>query len=388
MYFQSKNKHQTDSVEPRRQITAEAENSSMDYRAEELKDSNASDWEQTNQNNIDGTLFHTLRWKQTLERSFGFKAHYFLIYRNNRPVALCPFYQRTMRGFLGLVSLPDAAVNPYDHLIVTDKDSLPLTRILRKCVDIARIHDLSFVAFGVREDLAWRFLRLGVPLHFAGGNMILDLDENPPDRIWRQFSRKLRKGIRRFDRQGYVLDEVSSTDDLEKFYRFYQTNLNRIGANPHPVRHFEELMRAYSGRSPPELMWTLLRRNEEVAGGLLSLLCHAKRTMYMRYLSLNRAIPAGYTPSYYLDWHAVRKASELGCRIVNFGGTSPDPDDVRRRMKAKFGCRYEKRYMAILPSSTPFKFAYYARRFLAGDGFRGVFRWNNFLKKRASTALN
>ena len=143
-----------------------------------------------------------------------------------------------------------------------------------------------------------------------------------------------------------------------------------MGARPHPFRYFEELVRAYSGRSPPELMWTLLRRKEQVAGGLLALFYYPKRTLYLRYLSINRALPNAYASPYYLYWDAVKKASEEGCRIVDFGGTPSNPNDIHYRMKAKFSCRYEKKYMAILPSSRLFKLLYHARTLLQGRGLR------------------
>jgi hypothetical protein len=336
----------------------------MDYRAVELDESNASDWEELNEKSPDGSLFHTLKWKQILEKSLGFKPCYFLIYRNNQPVGLCPFYQRRVMGFDGLMSLPDATLNPCNHIILVDRHASTVGDALQKCKDIAKTHKLSFMAFGIKEDLAHPLLKLNMPLHQAGGNMVLDLHQSPPDKIWQLFSNNQRNKIRRFDKDGFALHDIASSGEVDAFCRFYQVNLRHIGGNPHPFRYFTELMRAYSDRSPPEILWTLLRRNEQVAGGLLALLYSAKRTMYWRYLSLNRELPNVYTPFYYVLWHAVRKAVELGYETIDFGGTPPDPSDVHYRMKARFQCRYEKKYLAILPLSRPFKMVYAAQRFV------------------------
>ena len=130
-----------------------------------------------------------------MERSYGFKARYFLIYRRNQVIALCPFYQRIKDVFTGLMCLPPPALNPY---ITT------VTQVLRKCADIARIHNLSFVTFGLRGDQSPCALRLGANLHSTGSNRILNLDQNPPDKIWRPFSRK----IRMIERDGSRLDDV------------------------------------------------------------------------------------------------------------------------------------------------------------------------------------
>jgi hypothetical protein len=252
----------------------------MDYRAVELDESNASDWEELNEKSPDGSLFHTLKWKQILEKSLGFKPCYFLIYRNNQPVGLCPFYQRRVMGFDGLMSLPDATLNPCNHIILVDRHASTVGDALQKCKDIAKTHKLSFMAFGIKEDLAHPLLKLNMPLHQAGGNMVLDLHQSPPDKIWQLFSNNQRNKIRRFDKDGFALHDIASSGEVDAFCRFYQVNLRHIGGNPHPFRYFTELMRAYSDRSPPEILWTLLRRNEQVAGGLLALLYSAKRTMY------------------------------------------------------------------------------------------------------------
>ena len=341
----------------------------MSHRVVELDNSNAMDWEVVNENSPHGSLFHTLKWKRLLEESFERYAvtRYFLIYRDMQPVALCPFFERGISGFKTLVTLPDVSLNPCDHLVTGD--SCNAGRLVEICEDIARSQGASFITFGVCGEHPSAFARLGVPLYSTGGRMVLDLSKKPPDWIWKhEFSNNQRNKIRRFDKDGFVLDHITSREGLATFYPYYAADLHCIGGRPHPLSYFEKLLTSYSGESPDGVMLTVLRKGESVAGGLLALFWNVRRILYWRYFSLNRSLPNVYTPFYYLVWHAVKEAYERGCRVVDFGGTPADPTDAHHRMKAEFGCSYVRRYRVILPVSRLSRLVHWGFGFSARHG--------------------
>jgi hypothetical protein len=340
----------------------------MSFRLAELNDSNAADWEGMNENSPQGSLFHTLKWKRLLEESFRFATRYFLIYQDNQPVALCPFFVRRSYGFKYLISLPDTTLNPCNHVVMDDQSCIP-EKSVGIFEDICRSESMSFVAFGVSEEQRSAFARLGVPLYSPGGRMVLDLSENPPDWIWKhRFSNNERNKIRRFDKDGFSLDHLASPESLAVIYPYYAANLRYIGAQPHPLSYFERLLTTCSGRSPASVVLTTLRKGECVAGGFLSLYWNARRILYWRYFALNRSLPNVYTPYYYLLWHTVKEAYETGCRFVDFGGAGADPMEIHTRMKEKFGCHYVPKYRAILPVSRLTKLLHWAYRFSARHG--------------------
>ena len=119
---------------------------------------------------------------------------------------------------------------------------------------------------------------------------------------------------------------------------------------------------------------TLLHKNDKVFGGLLSFLWPQQKTIYLRYLALNRDISNRYSPSYYLYWDAIVRASQMGYTTVCFGSTPPDPDEVHYRLKKKFGCYYEENYSMIFPLSFTFKVAYNTYQF-ARKHFPHYLRW-------------
>ena len=327
----------------------------MDYHIEELCNKNAADWNRINEESKEGGFFHTLEWKRILEQSLNFKSHCFLLYRNDEPVALCPFYESRINRVRGLVSLPDSDCN---HIIITDQnDPLIAYHILEKCNEIARENKLFFILITTFNESKRDHFSKYNPLQFpVGGDMVLDLEEFSPDKIWNNnFSKQERKYIRRFENDGFKIKELNSIDDIKLFYKYYKTNLEFKNASPYPFSHFEDLLKTYSST---EMILTLLYKDEFVAGGQLAFLHDLKKTIYLRYLSLNRDIPNRYRPTTYMRWNWIRRASEMGYSKICFGRTPPDPNDIHYQLKEKFGCHFEKEHSLIFSRSYLFKFGY------------------------------
>lgn len=326
----------------------------MDYYIQELCDNNSNDWEKLCEESKEGTFFHSLKWKRILE-GLNYRNHCFLLYRNDEPVALCPFYEATIKGFRGLVSLP---ISDYDHIIVKDRNDPTIAyRILEKCKEIAKKNKLFFIHINTLNKTIKENFNKYSPLPYPiGGNMVLNLDKIDPGKIWSEiFSKKDRKYISRFEKDGYRIEEIESIDNLKIFYKYYKANIEHINATPYPYTHFEDLLKIFS---PRDMRITLLYKNENVAGGQLSFLYDSKKTMYLRYLSLNRNLPIRYSPTSYLRWNSIKKASRMGYNRICFGRTPHDSKDIHYKLKEMFGCQYEIEHSLIFPTSYLFKIGY------------------------------
>jgi hypothetical protein len=322
-----------------------------------------------NQSSPQGSLFHSLKWKHFLEEYFGkyATARYFLIYQDHRPVALCPFFERKSWGFRNLAFLPDSNLNPWNHLVMSEQDCAP-EECPKIFEDIAKRRRSAYVVFGVLEEQRSAIAKLGVPVYSASGSMVLDLSKNPPDQIWEHtFRHRPRQKIRHFERDGFTLNCLASREGLDLFYPYYVENYQRIGGRIYPLSYFEKLLAYFSESN--SVMLTILRKDRYVAGGLLALFWEPKKTLYLRHFSLNRSLPSRYTPVYPLYWHAVKEAFRMGCQVVDFGVTPPDPSDVHYKNKAEFGCRYVRKFRVALPASYLFKLLQWGYGFSARHGF-------------------
>jgi lipid II:glycine glycyltransferase (peptidoglycan interpeptide bridge formation enzyme) len=317
-----------------------------EYSCEELNNSNACDWNKLNEENVQGTFLQTLKYKEVMER-FSCKTHYFLVYRDDEVAALCPFYQSKIvaRGLF-----PITALNTVENIILRYPDDASVARqIVLKCKEIMMTEGLSVTVISLLEDVKNPFKSMDLFLlpwsGAAAGNMTLDLRMHSPQEIWNSLSKKDRRRCRLPERDGWVVNEATSLEELSSFYTYYKANMDYVHGNwVKSLSHFEYLMQTFRAPSSPEMRMLLLRKNKTVAGGFLIFLFDAKKTMYLAYASLNRKVPNRYSPVYTLIWHAIRKASEMGYTTVAFGGAPANANDIHYRIKEKFGCSFERKY--------------------------------------------
>lgn len=328
----------------------------MHYVFEEYSPRLSSDWSRLNLESEEGSLFHTPLWKDILERSFGLRSTYYLVYDDGEPVALCPWFEWSMMKLKGLVSLPESDLN---NVIIKRPSDRGLVRfVINMSGEMARERGLGFLLLSCRDrSAAKNFLELG-PLDGCGrypfpvnGTMSLDLEKTPPDVIWNKvFSKKdgQRKYIKRFEEAGFEIIDRPSKESLAHFYRYYSENLNHIGARPYGLRHFEVLF----DRLPPEMIrMTLLQRGDRVAGGLIAFRWPERKIVYIRYLALNRGLANTFHPPIYLYWDMVKHAYEDGYQKICFGSSPRDIHDKNYKIKAGFGCIYEELFGGFLPLS-------------------------------------
>jgi hypothetical protein len=315
-----------------------------EYHCEELNSTSASDWRRLVEKNAQGGFYHTLKWKEVIERFRG-KTSYFLVYRDGEVAALCPFYQsREVKGPLSM-----GVLNTVENIIVRYPDDTSVVRqIALKCKELMNNERLSLTNIYLLpgENDCFRSMNL-LPRPRSGasaGNMTLDLREYSPQGIWNSLSRNDRRRIRLLERDGWVVNEATSRDELSLFYSHHKANLEYLQAKCEDFRYFEYLMQTFMTPSSREMLLLLLRKNETVAGGLVIFLFDAKRAMYIAYASLNRQMPNRYRPVPALVWNAIKKASEMGYTTVAFGGTPANPNDIHYRIKEKFGGHFELKY--------------------------------------------
>jgi hypothetical protein len=237
--------------------------------------------------------------------------------------------------------------------------------ILDHARELCKRHDLSFILLSTLSKPMYETFASYRPLPFPhAGTMVLDLQVTPPQAIWDNVFSTVgsgvpRKYIRRFEKEGFHIRDTRAPDDLQRFYQYYAENLDFIEATPYPRSHFDCCLQHFPS---DELRMTLLEKEGEVYGGLFALISWPKKTMYLKYLALNRQTPNRYHPPYALYWEAIQHAHAKGLRFVSFGSTPVDPENVTHRMKQKFGTVFVPEYRAVLSTSALFAASYKAYR--------------------------
>lgn len=324
----------------------------MHYSVEDLNGSNVKDWNTLVEVDKQGSFYHTLTWKNVADH-FN-KTKYFLVYRDNEALALCPLkYDRwSVKNLFSWGELSNLEDAP---LIISDPNDAQISReIISRCKQILSTEHLSFVSLNLSESSKDCFKSMGLPSNpmtgAAAGNMTLNLQEYSPQRIWQDLFRKHeRRKAELLLKEGWAVDEMKSDGELENFYAYFKMNMEHLRLANYPrLSFFKYLKENLTSR---EMLVFLLRRNGIFGGGLLVFLYEAKETMYYAFLASNRNVSTRYSPGFALFWHGIKKATEIGYTNVVFGGTHNDPSDVHYRIKAKFGCRFELRYRVNFPRS-------------------------------------
>ncbi|MDW5562423.1 MAG: GNAT family N-acetyltransferase [Methanomassiliicoccus sp.] len=326
------------------------------FHCEQLTKDNEQDWEAFNRDCPDGTIYHSLRWKQVIERSFGHKGRYFIIYDKEKPVAICPFFEVPLHGRRSLTPPPATDIR---HILVDRAQDMAIyEEVAKELTAMAKAEGYSFAIVTdpdpraiERVDATLSQSRLKTyPLH-TNGYFMLDLKQNPPDYIWNTLlsgksRRNHRKYVRRFEQSGYTIRDSRDKKDLDLFYTYYEENLNYIGASPFAKSHFEILFDLFS---KDELRMTFLEKDDHLAGGAMGLIDTQRGAIHLRYLALNRDIGKTYHPPYALSWEEIQFAYANNIHLVCFGTNNKDPMDRNYAMKRGFGPEYHDYYSTVAP---------------------------------------
>jgi hypothetical protein len=333
----------------------------VDYYIENLNSTNAVKWEELNNNSKEGSFFHSLKWKQIVDNYPDFKTHYFLLFKNNSIFGIFPFIEGKSYFFNGLMPLPGAG---HSNAIIQDyrdpSGFLYFIKEFQKNIEKKRISFLYLST--LHKEILDGLKKYPTVPYSDKGNMILNLRESPPEKIWDNFSAKKgqRKFIRRFDENGYSLTEIHSLEDLKLFYKYYQENINFIGGTLQTFSHFTDLWNTFSSN---EMRITLLSKESTVAGGVLMFPYQPQKTVYLLYLCLNRNLPNTYHPTYYLYWDAVNWAWNNGFEKISFGAQLLDENNIHFRIKQEFGGNSEPIYSKMIPLTKNFSLAFRCKQY-------------------------
>lgn len=312
----------------------------MGYSIQELSEENAGAWDEFNNRCPEGTFYHTTKWKSTLENALKIDLKYWILRKELKIVGIFPLRHRTIVFLNGVDPIPYSGFNS----ILLDDDFNP-----RDLNEILALFASKYAFFSLNMNNKALFDHIGYNHHPTDntGNMVLDLQQKPPDSIWENFPARKgqRKFIRRFDEKGFEIRELRRQEDVKTFYRYYAENLIRINADILPLTFFQELLETYS---QDEMRVTLLSKGDIYAGGLLTFVHPASKTAYFQYLSLNRSLPNTYHPTYALFWEGLNWAWEKGYQKISFGRQKMDPKNARFRIKTDFGAEHLPIYSRVV----------------------------------------
>lgn len=303
------------------------------------------EWENFVAGSPDGTFFHTIKWRNVLERSFPYQSSYLCIRDSSgQLVGVCPFFiTKKMWPFKVLDSLPNSDLGGPLFKEEFKKDAAKaLVNYLDK---LGANKGITYTKMRLSDLEACEYLRTNdSKVDDHSGTMILDLNEKPVDFIWNEvFEHKQRKYISRFDRDGFKTTNATDIHTLKIFYDLYR-NWGNDGT-PSNLRFIENV---YNILYPSNFSITLIENNDKCIGAGINFFYEPKKTLYMAGVALDKGMSSRYKIYYKLRWETIKYAHTIECRYVSLGPVSSDESEIHHKIKGNFGARFNQEYFLYI----------------------------------------
>jgi len=294
----------------------------------------AAKWRRFIEDHPLASVYHHDGWHTVIEKTYGYKADYCVVYGEGRIEAALPFVR--VSGLLKsrLVAYPYSdACDP----LVTDSRSLGA--VMQKLEELRAAQRIPSA-----ELRTYRLMDYLLDSPFSGDatycNYVLDLS---PDagKLFRSFHKDcVQRAIKKAQRSSVEVTEGTAAADLKAFYRLHTDTRRRLGAPVQPFRFFKNLWEILHPAGVVSLL--LARENGQSIAGVVQL--KFKDTVYYKFAASDRRRLAN-KPNHLIIWRMIEDAQREGYRYLDFGRTFSG-DGGLMQWKARWGAaRHDFRYV-------------------------------------------
>ena len=255
-------------------------------------------------NNDEATVYHTPKWKEFLEVTFGYKTHYlFEEDDSGNIIGLLPlsFVKSKLTGNR-LCSMP------FSHLCgpLGSKDSL--TDLLTEAIHLFKESNLSFLEIrsAIQDE---RFINVN-----SYANHTLDLSVGP-DNLWQKLNRgTIRNPIKRAQKAGVIVEMSRDMSDLKDFYEINVMTKKNLGVPCHPWKFFKNMFNIFRN----DVSLYVSKFNGEIIGG--GVMIYFKNRVLYSYGAANPSY-LNLSPYKVFTWKSIEDSFINGYSIYDFGRT-------------------------------------------------------------------
>ena len=262
-------------------------------------------WEGFVDGSVNSALYHRIRWKDVVEKTFGHKTYYLLAED-----------QGGIAGILPLVHLKSVCFGSF-------MVSLPYFNYGGICAETPEAREgllKAAIGIGTEKKVKHMELRhtidldLGLPAKSAKVSMLLALPSSK-EALWDSFPSKLRSQIKKPEKEK-MQARTGRLEELDGFYRVFSMNMRDLGTPVYSRAFFKNILESF-----PESTWicTVYMGGEPVASGFLA---GFKNTLEIPWASSTRQYNK-YSPNMLLYWSALKFAVEKGYSTFDFGRSTP-----------------------------------------------------------------
>ncbi len=284
------------------------------------------------------TFFHTLEWKEIVEKVYGFKPLYFInLNEGNKVSAISPsFFTKSILFGKKIISTP---FNFYNGPIFNDENSGK--EIILRTINEAKKRNSKYVEFKFMNEIDESLVRefeLKKNDHYFISNLKLSKSY---EEIKNNYNPRLRKNLRTL-RKNAERDNIFTKDleNLNELKQLHNIMVKTLRNKHHMISQpFDLFSTMYTKLREKNMIKILLsKKDKKIIAGMIILFFKDKAVYAWGVSDLNYK---NYSPSSLLIDDAIKYCCENNCRELDFGVSSPQHPSLIE-FKEKWGCTKKK----------------------------------------------
>jgi FemAB-related protein (PEP-CTERM system-associated) len=261
----------------------------------------AEKWDNFVLNHPEGTFFHLTKWKNVIEKTFGYKSFYFYAEREGRITAIAPLF--LVENWVIGRCIHSAPYSAYAGICAADETSESAL--------------LDYVKrFAVDQESGY------LELHQRNSPLFPDFHHNPlyvtfttelsanVEANWKKLPRDTRYMVRKGEKSG--LKTQHGFEQMDSFYVLFSESMRRLGTPVFPKSFFENLVSEFGAQV--DLMVVLA--DSQPVSAVMSFFF---RDTILPYFAGASAAAPRLAANNFMYWKLMTLAAERGFRFFDFG---------------------------------------------------------------------
>lgn len=268
-------------------------------------------WDEFVLSQPEGTFFHLWRWREILQRSFGYKPFYLSAEEEGQIHGVLPLFLVNSLIFgRSIVAVP---LGVYGGVVARSEQAVAI--LLHQAMEMARRGKARYLEFrgNPYSEMPLGNSMIGESLSFKQKNLYVTFigaidpeEETNLSRIPRKQRRMIRQG------QKHGLNSVIDNRRLREFYEVYAASVRNLGTPVYSFQYFENLVQGFGN----QCKILLVEHQGRVVAGVMVFFYKDQVIPYYggalkEYLHL--------APSDFMYWELMRYGGANGYKIFDFG---------------------------------------------------------------------
>ncbi len=289
-------------------------------KLEILDDNSTEDYQRFIEQHDSAAFEYTLKWKNIMERTFGFKP-FFVISKdeNNLINGVLPLFKAKSIFGSRFVSTPYSIYTP----IIAENDQIR-DKITDFAVELTKSENIDYLEIRERDEslLNKKFMKKQFVFNFS-----LSIDSGEKEIFKHLPKSSVRWGIKKAQNSGLSFTKGNSSKDLNNFYRLFLKTRKFRGVPGYPLVFFQNIIQEFGFKEFGNdcKIYTTYKNNKPIAA--IFLIYHKKEVRYAFAGALHDKEIMQLQPYHFIIWEAIKDACKEGYTTFNFGGATLDTND-------------------------------------------------------------